>query len=204
MHPIHSVCSSAICLILLLLITACGGNGASGETPIATPVEALTPPRAMVAEEPLQGQRTGIPSVFIVSSRQSLADVAKFLRTTPEQLAWVNPRLGDVIMPGTLMVIPSVYRVANETLPEIAKKTGVREDDLRAYNPDLKTNEQLAEGTLLVMPRLHIILASTSLTVTAQTLGVSTDTLLSSNDMLTVQEELQTGTVLIIPPAQKE
>ena len=79
-------------------------------TAAATPSPLLATPQVTSAEEPLQGKIPDIPNVFVVGARQSKAALAAFLKTTPDQLDWVNPGLPDPVAPGTLVVIPPVYR----------------------------------------------------------------------------------------------
>jgi len=198
MSPLHRLYRS---LVLIVLLAACG-NGATREPAqiaIATPDPLLATPQPVLAEGPLQGQIPEIPNIFIVPSRQSKPALAAFLKTTPEQLDWVNPGLADPIAPGTLVLIPAVYRTSGETLSEVSQKTGLSEDLLRAANPNLKAGETL-EGKVLAVPALYIVPADTLLTSTAATLATSSEALLSANPELAAREEIVAGTVLVVLP----
>ncbi|MCI0564064.1 MAG: LysM peptidoglycan-binding domain-containing protein [Nitrososphaera sp.] len=168
----------------------------------ATPDSQLFPPPPIGEEEPLQAAIPDIPNVYIVPSRQSKADLATHLRTTPDQLDWVNPRLPDPISPGTLIVIPPIYRAGlGEKLSDIAHKTGLPEELLRATNPELDAQGTLAEGTVLVVPLLYVAPTDTSLSSIANSLNINGETLLSANQNLVNQEDIKAGDVLILPPA---
>ena len=73
------------------------------------------------------------------------------------QLERVNPGLPDPIPSGTLVAIPFDYFVT-ETKPfaGIAVETGLSKEVLFAYNPALRSQENLAQGTRLIMPRLYV------------------------------------------------
>ena len=158
-------------------------------TAAATSSPLLATPQVASAEEPLQGKIPDIPNVFVVGARQSKAALAAFLKTTPDQLDWVNPGLPDPVAPGTLVVIPPIYRASGETLSDVSQKTGLPEDLLRAANPQLGGETVLPEGTMLAVPALYIVPEDTLLSSTAQTLATSDEALLSANPQLAGQEE---------------
>lgn len=192
---------------LLFLSVACGGNAnnepKAAEPAVAPPDPAVATPQAVLAEAPL-GAIPDIPSVLIVSSRQSKVALAAFLKTTPEQLDWVNPGLPDPIIPGTLIVIPPIYRSEGEPLASVAEKTGLSEEVLRAANPRLGDADTVADGAVLAMPALYIVPADTLLSSTAQTLETSNEALLSANPELADSEEIRAGTVLVVPPESEQ
>jgi LysM repeat protein len=207
MFPIHSVRFAGLLAAACLLLTACGDNPVTPPqaTPaiVATPDPRLATPVTVLADEPLQGAIPEIPSIFIVPSRQPKVALATFLKTTVEQLDYVNPGLPDPVVPGTLVAIPLTYRPAGETLAEVAQKTGVPEATLRAANPKLAEGEAL-EGKILAMPAIYIVPADTLLSSTVDTLQTSQDALLSANPELSDQEEIRQGTVLVVPPESEQ
>jgi hypothetical protein len=174
------------------------------QPPVATADPLLATPLPVLGEQPLQGRIPEIPTIFIVPSRQSKLALAEFLKTTPEQLGWVNPGLPDPIVPGTLVVIPPVYRTGGETLSEIAQKTGLSEELLWATNPQLEDNEPLVDGMILAVPALYIFSNDTPLSSAAATLGTSDEALLSANPELAAQKSVLAGTVLVVPPKSEE
>ena len=198
-HPCHYFLYFSM---LMLFLGACSSNTDDQPTPtvpvVATPDLALATPQAVVVEGPL-GSIPDIPSVLIVSSRQSKTALAAFLKTTPEQLDWVNPRLPDPVSPGTLIVIPSIYRSEGEPLAAIAQKTGLAEEMLRAANPKLGATDTVSAGTVLAMPVLYIVPADTLLSSAVQTLETSKEALLSATPKLANSEEIRAGTVLVVP-----
>ena len=205
-----------ILLVFAALLAACGMTTPEPQS-APTPEQQVTPapiaattsspllatPQEASAEEPLQGKIPDIPNVFVVATRQSKATLAAFLRTTPQQLDWVNPGLPDPVAPGTLVVIPPIYRGSGETLSDISQKTGLPEDLLRAANPQLGGEPVMAEGTMLAVPVLYIVPEDTLLSSTAQTLETSDEALLSANPQLAGQEELTAGTLLVVPPGKE-
>ena len=203
MFPLHVSYLSLLVGVSLFLLVGCGNNPTNQSQPtepaVATPDLALATPQAVLAEGPL-GAIAEIPNVLIVSSRQSKVALAAFIKTTPEQLDWVNPGLPDPIVPGTLIVIPPIYRSSGETLSAVAQKTGLPEEVLRAANPKLGNEETVAAGKLLAMPALYIVPADTLLSSTVQTLETSNEALLSANPGLANSEEIRAGTVLVVPP----
>ena len=167
----------------------------------APPDPFLIPPPPVENEGPLGGTIPKIPGVYLVPSRQTKAGLAAFLRTTPEQLTWVNPRLPDPINPGTLVVIPPIYRVGpGENLSDVIKKTTLPEEVLLSANPHLSSQEALTDGTFLVVPPLYIVPSDTPVSEAAENLNLNGETLLSANPELTDQDTIQAGTVLIVPP----
>jgi len=203
MFPRHMGDLSFLFALFLFLMVACGDQSNNQLQPtepaVAPPDPMLATPQAVLAEGPL-GSIPDIPTILIVSSRQSKAALAAFIKTTPEQLDWVNPGLPDPIVPGTLIVIPPIYRSPGETLAAVAQKTGLPEEVLRAANPRLGNEEIVAAGKVLAMPALYIVPADTLLSSTAQTLETSNEALLSANPALANRDEIRAGTVLIVPP----
>ena len=126
-----------------------------------------------------------------------------FLKTTPDQLDGVNPGLPDPVAPGTLVVIPPVYRASGETLSDISKKTGLAEDLLRAANPQLGGKTILPEGTVLAVPALYVVTEDTLLSSAAQRLATSDQALLSANPQLAGQKAITAGTLLVVPPGKE-
>jgi len=208
MSPLHRLYLAFVLVALHLLLAACGDGTTSepppAQTAIATPDPLLATPHPMLAEEPLQGQIPEIPNIFIVPARQSKPALAAFLKTTPDQLDWVNPGLADSIDPGTLVVIPPIYRMAGETLSEVAQKTGLSEDLLRAANPKFIEGATPITGTVLAVPALYIVPADTLLSSTAATLATSSAALLSANPELANRDEILAGTVLVVPPESED
>lgn len=210
MFPVHSKWLVVILIVLIPPLAACQDSPGGNPTPAPTspPVQAtvnpdLATPQTTLADEPLQGDIPEIPSIFIVSSRQSKLALAAFLKTTSEQLDYVNPGLPDPLAPGTLVVIPPAYRPNGETLADVSKKTGIPEEILRAANPKLGDSESL-EGKILAMPALYVVPADTLLSSTADTLQTSQDALLSANPELSTQEGIRQGTVLVVPPESEQ
>lgn len=193
-----------ISIALTEALATCKAN-APEQPPKPTPTTAATSsallatPQMASAEEPLQGQIPDIPNVFVVAARQSKSALAAFLKTTPDQLDWVNPGLPDPVAPGTLVVIPPVYRTSGETLSDISKKTGLPEDLLRAANPQLGGKTVLPAGTVLAVPALYIVPEDTLLSSAAQRLETSDEALLSANPQLAGQKALTAGTLLVAP-----
>lgn len=205
MSPLHR---SYLSFALILLLAACGNGATSAPTPaqtaIATPDPLLATPQPVLADGPLQGQIPEIPNIFIVPARQSKPALAAFLKTTPEQLDWVNPGLADPIAPGTLVVIPPIYRMAGETLSEVSQKTGLSEELLRAANPKFVEGETSSTGTDLAVPALYIVPQDTLLSSMAVTLATSSEALLSANPELADHDEIMAGTILVVPPESEE
>jgi len=205
----------------ITLIAACGGGSAKPPSPTQATVVTGSPvvpptqitsaavnpllstPRPAPPKEPLQGQIPDVPNIFIVGARQSKVALAAFLKTTPDQLDWVNPGLPDPVAPGTLVVIPPVYRASGETLSDISKKTGLAEDLLRAANPQLGGKTVLPEGTVLAVPALYIVTEDTLLSSAAQRLATSDQALLSANPQLAGQKAITAGMLLVVPPGKE-
>ncbi len=210
MFPNHSVRFAYLLIPVLLLLGACGQNTptAQNATPtqavVATPDPRLATPVTALVDEPLQGTIAEIPNILIVPSRQSKAALATFFKTTPKQLDYVNPGLPDPVAPGTLVVIPPTYRVAGETLAEVAQQTGLSEALLRAANPRLAAGEELTTGMVLAVPALYIVPADTLLSSTADLLSTSQEALLSANPELANQSAVSAGTVLVVPPESEQ
>lgn len=151
--------------------------------PGATLDPRLATPQSGQVEEPLQGRLVDIPEVWVATSRQSERALVSYLypRQEPEatdkllqQLELVNPALSDPILPGTLVVIPPVYRVSErEPLSAVAQTMGFSEDLMRATNPGLDTQTPLNQGTVVVLPRLYIVPQDTLLNATADVLQTS-------------------------------
>jgi LysM repeat protein len=115
-------------------------------------------PMPPAPEGPLESALVSVPEAIIVSGRQSLDDLATYYKTTPEQLRWTNPDLTDPVEPGTLVIIPAVYRTAEgETLSTVSEATGIPEQLLSAANPSITTEETLAADIVLVVPTLYIV-----------------------------------------------
>ena len=205
---IHRAGHVVIAAALAAVLAACGGKTPE-QQPKPTPTSAATAspllatPQKAAAEEPLQGQIPDVPNVFIVGARQSKAALASFLKTTPDQLDGVNPGLPDPVTPGTLVVIPPVYRASGETLSDISKKTGLAEDMLRAANPQLGGKTVLPEGTVLAVPALYIVTEDTLLSSAAQRLATSDQALLSANPQLAGQKAITAGMLLVVPPGKE-
>ena len=195
--------------ILLILLAGCQPN--ASPTPTAPPEPAVTPdaafptPAFAQAEEPLQGSVPDIPSVLIVGARQSKDDLAGYLKTTVPNLEWVNPGLDDPALPGTLVVIPSVYRATQgETLSGIAAQTGLPEHELLAANPGLDAQAALGEGALLALPSLVIMPDDTLLSAAAGALATTDDALLSANPHLAGADAIRAGTLLVVPAERRQ
>lgn len=142
-----------------------------------------------------------IPEIWVVPSRQSKQALAAYLKTTVEQLDWVNPGLEDIVTPGALIAIPASYRAsAGESLSAIAFLTGLPEDLLRTANPKLSATASLPEGTVLAMPSLVIVAETTSVEQAAAWFNLSGETLLSANQSLVGAETVDAGTILVLPP----
>jgi LysM repeat protein len=199
-------------ILVLCLALLAGCEAQPMPTPIAEAIPTVSPPEPILAtpqltlaEEPLKGVIPDIPDVFVVPHRQPKRALAAYLKTTPEQLDWVNPGLPDPVLPGTLIVIPPIYRtVQGETLADVAQKTGLPEEVLLTANPGRGTQEALADGTILAVPRLAIVPADTLLSATADVLQVDMEALLSANPELAGQEQIRAGSVLVVPPVRKE
>ena len=202
------VWSVAIAVSMALALSACDMQ-TPDQQPLSTPTTIaatsvlLATPQMASAEESLRGKIADIPNVFIVGARQSKSALATFLKTTPDQLDWVNPGLPDPVTPGTLVVIPPVYRASGETLSDVSKKIGLAEDLLRAANPQLGGKTVLPEGTVLAVPALYIVTEDTLLSSAAQRLATSDQALLSANPQLVVQKAITAGTLLVVPPGKE-
>ena len=203
MLSLPRVFASFTLLMFLSLLVACGGNATTQPQPVAPAVATPDPlqatPQSVLAQEPLQGQIPDIPTVFIVTARQSKALLATFLKTTPDQLDWVNPDLPDPVTPGTLIVIPPIYRTSGETLSAIAQKTGMPEKELRAANPKIGATETLTKGIVLAVPPIYVVPEDTLVSTAAAMLQTSDDVLLSANPQLREQDKILAGTVLVVP-----
>jgi LysM repeat protein len=207
MFPMHRFRLIFLLFAVVLTFAACNRGATSqaepAQAPIATTDPLLATPPPVLAEVPLQGQFAEIPNAFVVPARQSKSALATFLRTTPEQLDWVNPGLPDPVAPGTLVVIPSYYRTTGETMSEISQKTGMSEELLRAANAQIEDGEPLTTGTVLAVPVLYIVPEDMPLDSAAATLKTSNAALLSANPALAGQEHVAAGTVLVAPqPAE--
>lgn len=207
MRPIYHL---FIVSLLFVLTAGCNAGGipagatqpdspgvadAAAET---KPAPTFAPPALTMEEGPLAGI-PDFPNILIVAARQSKADLATFLHTTPEQLSRVNPRLPDPVDAGTLVVIPPIYRANGETLSDISTKTGISEDILLSANPNLDPNQLLGEGTILLVPSLYIVPEDTPLSSVVTIVGVQGEALLSANPGLSGDNVLSQGTVLIVP-----
>ncbi len=203
-------------LLLCSTIMGCFASGAPAAAPstvptaeptaapvaeqTVAPLSDLEPPPTVGAEGPLQGAAVEIPETWIVPALLSKGALASYLKTTPEQIDWINPGLVDPVAPGTLIAIPSSYRVsAGESLSSVAAATGLSEDVLRAANPKLSAGNSLPEGTVLAVPPV-IVMEATTLSAAATSLNLSGAQLLSVNPNLVGSSAIQTGTVLILPP----
>lgn len=191
-------------LLIAGLFAACNGPDSQPAPPasavVATPDVGIAPPPPPSAEGPLQGSPVEIPEIWIVPSLVAKSDLAGYLKTTVEQLDWVNPGLAERVAPGTLVVIPATYRVgAGESLAAIAAATGLSEAMLAAANPNLGAGGPLPEGTVLAMPPIMVMPESTSLSATAAQLNISGAALLSANPELAGSEAIDAGTVLFLP-----
>jgi LysM repeat protein len=198
----------AVLMLVLPMISGCAtpdfhqGSVVSDEASVIVTTGELQFPEPAVAqpEGPLAGV-AGVPNVLVVPLFQSPAEIARFLHTTEGSLRYVNPRLPDPVPPGTLVVIPSVYRSEGETLSDVAAKTRLSLDVLQAANPLKEPYEELAEGELLAVPPLYILPENTLLSTAADVLGTDDSTLLSANPDLVGRNEIPAGTVLVVPPA---
>ena len=205
--PLHRAYLSLILVAFIAVLAACGVTTPE-QQPKPTPTSAATASPLLatpqkVAKEPLQGWIPDVPNVFVVGARQSKAALASFLKTTSDQLDGVNPGLPDPVAPGTLVVIPPVYRASGETLSDISKKTGLAEDLLRAVNPQLGGKTILPEGTVLAVPVLYVVMEDTLLSSAAQRLATSDQALLSANPQLAGQKAITAGTLLVVPPGKE-
>lgn len=211
-----------ILLIFLLLvsstISACARFGSFGAAPaaspaaspttatptrgaVATPIADLATPLPVGTEMPLQAAEVTAPETWVVPAMQPKEVLASYLKTTVEQLDWVNPGLPDLVPPGTLIAIPPSYRVsAGESLSSIATNTGLPADMLQAANPKLSATGELSPGTVLAVPSIMVMQETTSLEAAAASLDASGDALLSANPDLADSDAIQAGTVLILPP----
>ena len=168
---------------------------------VATPDPGIDPPPLPGAEGPLQGSIVEIPEIWIVPSQASKEDLAAYLKTTVEQLDWVNPGLAQRVAPGTLIAIPASYRIsAGESLSAVAAITGLPEDLLHTANPNLSAVGPLPIGTVLSVPPIIIMPEATSLSATATSLNLSGAALLTTNPELAGNETIDAGTVLVLPP----
>lgn len=192
--------------IVPALLMACSVDLKSQPTISAsTPDPILATPQTQLGRVELQGNIPEIPNVLVISSSQSKAALADYLRTTPVQLDWVNPTLDDPIPPDTLVVIPPIYRVTkNEELADISQATRFSEQLLLEFNPKLDAQETLRKGTILVMPSLYIVPENTLLSGAAETIQVNSEELLSANPNLDESKEIMEGTVLVVPPKSEE
>ena len=214
MSPMHRFGLCFLPVVLLGTLTACNSGPTtratptqaplSTQAPIATPDPSLATPPPALAEEPLQGQVVEIPSIFIVPARQSKAALATHLKTTPEQLDWANPGLPDPIAPGALVVIPPYYRTAGETPSQVSQRTGLPEELLRAANPQIGEDGELAAGALLLAPPIYIVPDDMSLSSVAAALKTNDEALLSANPALADQTGVAAGTVLVAPLSARE
>lgn len=206
-----------ILLISLLLasstISACARFGSFGAAPaasptatlasgpVATPILALATPLPVGTEMPLQAAEVMAPETWIVPALQPKQALAVYLKTTVEQLDWVNPGLTDPVAPGTLIAIPPSYRVSSgESLSSIATNTGLPADILQAANPKLSATGDLSPGTVLAVPPIIVMQEAVSLEAAAASLDASGDALLSANPDLANSSAIQAGTVLVLPP----
>jgi LysM repeat protein len=150
---------------------------------------------------PLQAAEVMAPETWIVPALQPKQALAVYLKTTVEQLDWVNPGLTDPVAPGTLIAIPPSYRVSSgESLSSIATNTGLPADILQAANPKLSATGDLSPGTVLAVPPIIVMQEAVSLEAAAASLDASGDALLSANPDLANSSAIQAGTVLILPP----
>ena len=200
--------SAALCLTVL---TGCA-NGPPAPTrtatvvapkPSDTPNPLLSTPQVAQQVEPFRGAPKH-PDVFLLTSAQPKSNLATFLHTTVLQLERVNPGLPDPLPSGTLVAIPFDYFVT-ETKPfaGIAVETGLSKEVLFAYNPALRSQENLVQGTRLLMPRLLIVSGETRLSAAAERLVVKREALMRANPNLAGTERLLPGTVLILPPEEQ-
>ncbi len=149
----------------------------------------------------MQGAEVAAPETWIVPALQPKQVLASYLKTTVEQLDWVNPGLADPVAPGTMIAIPPGYRVsAGESLSSIATNTGLPADMLQAANPKLSATGELSPGTVLAMPPIMVMQETTSLAAAAASLDASGAALLSANPDLAGSDAIEAGTVLILPP----
>lgn len=214
MSPMHRFHLCLLPIALVWAVSACAPSTTSRATPtqaplstqaaIASPDPYQAPPLSAPAEEPLQGQVVEIPSIFIVPARQSKAALATYLKTTPEQLDWANPGLPDPIAPGALVVIPPYYRTTGETLSAVSQKTGLSEELLRAANPLIGEDGELAAGALLLAPTIYIVPDDMSLSSVVAVLKTNDEALLSANPALADQTGVAAGTVLVAPLSARE
>ena len=197
-------------ILAATLLLGCGRGGTSpppspavSPTPLVATNPLLPTPQIAQFEEPLQGAPK-YPDVFLLPSPQKKSDVASFLKTSVLQLDRANPGLPDPIPSGTLVAIPYDYLVTEPKLfASVAAETGLPQEMLFAYNPDLRNTENLPQGTRLLMPRLLIVSDETQFSAAAERLAVSQATLMQANPNLTGTEKLLPGTVLILPPEDK-
>lgn len=194
-------------LFIILLCIGCRGNPSdsiANATAVPTRDPAFATPALTLSEDPLASQITSVPSVHIITARQSKSTLATFLKTTSEQLDWVNPGLPDLIPAGRLVVIPPVYRTNGETLNDVSEKTGLPIETLLSYNPNRDVDTELAEGELLTVPPLYIVPEETLVTVAAEALGTDKQALLSANPELADEPIIATGTILVVPLSNEE
>ena len=215
MWSLYRVLLTVVLIASMTLLAVCGGSpkpssptqAAATSPPLVPPTQAtagavnvlLSTPQPAPTAEPLLGKIPDIPNVFIVAARQSKASLATFLKTTPAQLDWVNPGLPDSVTPGTLVVVPPIYRTSGETLSEVSQKTGLPERQLRAANPQLGGIQALPSGTVLAVPALFIVPENMPLSGAANRLETTRDALLSANPELAGREEIAAGRVLVVP-----
>lgn len=175
---------------------------APAATAVATPDPAIPQAPPITAEGPLSGGAPDIPEIWIVPSSVSKTSLAEFLKTTVDQLDWANPGLSDLVVPGTLVVIPPVYHLSStESIATIADATGLSPDAIQAANPKLAATSVLTEGTVLALPAVVVMPDNSTLTSAAAALNLSVDDLLSANPELAGHNTVDAGTVLVVPPA---
>jgi hypothetical protein len=195
-------------LAVICLLAACSGDAASpgAETspPTATAIvekarDASYPtPLSPPSEENLEGELASIPEVYVVPGRQPIDALARYLKTEPDQLRRVNGPLDDILLPGTVVLVPNTfYAEAGSTLSGVSAATGIPEAQLSAANPDI--NGLLETSTLLAIPPLVVAQIETDVSTLAAALNTDAETLLSANPNLTDNDTIQAGTVLIAP-----
>lgn len=106
-------------IIGCVLLSACNGDATSPdvETPISTTTVVAeeardasypTPPPPP-NEEHLEGELASIPEVYVVPGRQSIESLARYLKTDPSQLRRVNGPMDDILLPGTIVLVPNTF-----------------------------------------------------------------------------------------------
>jgi hypothetical protein len=193
----------------IVLLAGCSGNADAPASPTidstATVVveeaargPAFLTPVPVGSEEPLEGDLAGIPESYVVPGRQSIDALARYLKTEADQLRRVNGPMDDILLPGTIVLVPNTfYAQAGSTLSGVSAATGIPENQLSAANPDI--DGALETSTLLAMPPLVIAQRETDISTLAASLNTDAGALLSANPDLTDADTVQAGTVLIAP-----